>query len=153
MIQSLRAFRWARQEYFISSRTFLASKCPKGAPTWHQKKQKWGQQPAQMGSSGAKIEPRWCKDGGKTAKKLDKRGNETKKSVAPHSTAPREANMVPTWPQLGSQNRAKMSNTSIPISIICLRPLGIDFRMDFDGFFSRNGTKLVPTWDQTSMFM
>ena len=113
-IQSLRAFRRAMPEYLISSRTFLVSNCPKMAPTWHQKKQKQGQQPAQMGSRGAKIEPSWCKDGVKTTKTQDKRNNETKKRVAPHSTAPLQAKMMSIWPQLGSPNGAKMAKKIDP---------------------------------------
>ena len=48
--------------------------------------------------------------------------------------APLGPNNWPTWPQLDSQNKTKMGKTSNPKSIICLMPLGIDFKMDFCGF-------------------
>ena len=54
--------------------------------------------------------------------------------------------MEPTWPQLGSQNGAKMVKKSISKSIIFLMPLGIDVWMDFAGFWeekwSQVGTKI-----------
>ena len=47
----------------------------------------------------------------------------------------------PTWLQLGSQNGAKMIQTSIKIWIIFWMPLGIDFCLIFNRF-------LLPKWRQ-----
>ena len=43
--------------------------------------------------------------------------------------------MKPIWPQLGSQVAAKMAQKSMQKCIICLMALGIDFWMDFGGFW------------------
>ena len=52
----------------------------------------------------------------------------------------------PTWPQLGSKNRANMARNSIPNSIIFLMPFGIDLLVGFRGFWVPNsrqvGTKM-----------
>ena len=52
----------------------------------------------------------------------------------------------PTWLQVGSQNGAKINQKSFQKSIIFLMPLGIDFWLDFDGFF-------VPKWSQIGVKM
>ena len=60
----------------------------------------------------------------------------------------RDAMLVPTWPQLGSQEGAKMKKKSMQKSIKNLMPLGIDFWEDFGGFWepkwSQVGTKIEP---------
>ena len=53
---------------------------------------------------------------------------------------------LPTWPQLGSQDGAKIGKKSMQKSIIFLMPLGIDFWMDLGGFW-------VPKWRQVGTKM
>ena len=95
----------------------LASKCSKIAPTWHQ--------------HGAKMRPRWGQDG----ETFEKDANTTKRWVAKICVPILWPKKWPTWPQLASQHGAKMANESTQESIIVLMPLGIDFWMDFNGFW------------------
>ena len=54
----------------------------------------------------------------------------------------------PTWPQLGSQDGAKMKKKSMPKSIKKLMHLGIDFLKGFGRFL---GAKMVPCWHQNGI--
>ena len=113
----------------------LAPKCSKIAPTWQQNGANNFQNRAQMGPRGAQMEPKWRQDGVKTAKKSTKKRQSNKKEGGFHSRAPVEPKRWPTWPQLGSQNGAKMSKKSIQKSNIFLMPLGIDLWVVFGGFW------------------
>ena len=80
------------------------------------------------------------------AKKSRKKTSATKKGAASHRVPPFLRKMWPTWPQLGSQEGAKMKKKSMQKSIKNLMPLGIDFWVDFGGFWvpksSQVGTKM-----------
>ena len=116
------------------------------APTWSQNGTKNLQNRAQMAPRGAKMEPKWCQDGVKTVKNSEKNANATKKRGEPVSAAPFLPKKWPTWSQLGSQNGAKMAKKSIPKSIIFLMPVGINFWVDFGGFW-------LPKWSQVGSKM
>ena len=79
------------------------------------------------------IETWYRQDEFKTAKSK-KHVNATKKRAEFHSPPPLWPKMVPTWPQLGSENGAKRWPTNQSKnhqkSVICLIPLGIDFVYD-----------------------
>ena len=90
--------------------------------------------------------PKWGTPSGRGAKKSKENTNATKKRVDPQRVPPPETKKWPTWPQLGSQNEAKMAKKSMQNFIIFLMPLGIDFWVDFGGFWvpksSEVGTKM-----------
>ncbi len=79
--------------------------------------------------------PKWGTPSGLWAKKSKENTNATKKRVALHRVPPREPKKWPTWPQLGPQVGAKMDKKSMQKCIIFLMPLGIDFWVDFGGFW------------------
>ena len=116
------------------------------APTWSQNGTKHLQNRAQMAPRGTQNGVPHRPVAPKTAKKSEKNANASKKRAQFHSGAPLEPKKWPTWSQLGSQNGAKMAKKSIPKSIIFLMPLGIDFWMDFGGFW-------VPKWSQVGTKM
>ena len=94
------------------------------------------------------MEPKTCQNGGgQDGEKNGKSFRHNKKEAGLHSPAPLEPKKWPTWSQLGSQNGAKMNNTSIPKAIIFLMPLGIGFWESFGGFgmprWSQVGTKSI----------
>ena len=59
----------------------------------------------------------------------------------------------PTWLQVGLQNRANIDETSVEKSIQNLMRLGIDFSVDFGGFWGENGPKLAPKSHPTCGFL
>ena len=97
----------------LSISLYFFLKWPKIAPTWHHHGTKNFPNRAQMGPRAAQMEPKWRQDGVKTAKKQEKRANATKKWAACQDVAPFDPKVELTWPQLGSQNGAKMLNKSI----------------------------------------
>ena len=99
---------------------------------------------AQGRQNGAKMAPRWGQDGEKIREKHQRNKEEGSTSQRP----PPEPKKSPTWPQLRSQNGAKMAKKTKQKSIIFLMPLGIDLWVDF-GY--QNRAKLAPKWDQKSM--
>ena len=57
----------------------------------------------------------------------------------------------PTWPQLGSQDGAKMEKKSMQKSIKKLMHLGIDFWKDLEGFWEPKWSHVGTQIDQKSM--
>ena len=108
-----------------------------------QKPPKWRPKPS-------KSEPKSGQEGARTTKKSKNNIDPTKRGAASHSAPPFWRKMWPTWPQLGSQDGAKMEKKSMQKSIKNLMHLGIDFWKDFDGFGGENGSKLAPKNDQKS---
>ena len=92
--------------------------------------------------NGAKMAPKWGQDGKKIKEKHQRNKEEGSISQRP----PPEPKKSPTWPQLGSQNGAQMAQKSMQKCIILLMPLGIDFWVDFGGFW-------VPTSSQVDAKM
>ena len=84
-------------------------------------------------------------------KKSENNIDPTKRWVPPIPVPPFCSKRWPTWPQLGSQNGAKMAKKSMQKCIIFLMPLGIDFWVDFHGFWvpksSQVGTKMLSKID------
>ena len=97
------------------------------------------------GRNPSKIEPKSSQEGARTTKKSKNNIDPTKKGAACHSPTPFWRKMWPTWPQLGSQDGAKIEKTSMQKSIKKSMPLKIDFWNDFGGFWdgkwSQVGTK------------
>ena len=60
--------------------------------------------------------------------------------------------MWPTWPQLGSQDGAKMEKKSMQKSIKNLMHLGIDFWKDLEGFWEPKWSHVGTQIDQKSMW-
>ena len=100
-------------------------------PKLDQKPPKSSPDGAQGRQNGAKMAPKWGQDGEKIKEKHQRNKEEGSVSDSP----PREPKKWPTWPQLGPQNGAKMAKKSMQKCVIFLMPLGIDFWMDFGGFW------------------
>ena len=128
---------------------------PKSSPETSQRDpknlQNGGPKPPKWRPKPSKIEPKWRQEGARRAKKSKNNIDPTKKGAACHSAPPFWRKMWPTWPQLGSQDGAKMEKKSMQKSIKKSMPFKIDFWSDFGGFWEGKGTKLAPKWDQKSM--
>ena len=95
-----------------------------------QKPPKWRPKPS-------KIEPKLDQEGARTTKKSKNNIDPTKRGAACHRAPPFWRKMWPTWPQLGSQDGAKIDNKSLQKSIKKMMPSKIDFWSDFGGFLER----------------
>ena len=109
-----------------------------------QKPPKWRPKPS-------KIEPKSSQEGARTTKKSKNNIDPTKRGAAYHSVAPFLRKMWPTWPQLGSQEGAKMKKKSMQKSIKNLMPLGIDFWEDLGRFWEPKWSHVGTQIDQKSM--
>ena len=82
----------------------------------------------------------------RTAKNSDKNIDPGKKRGRHHSVHPFWPKKLPTWRQVGFQNRAKINKRSLQESIKKLMPFTIDFQINFGGFSERKwkhvGTKI-----------
>ena len=87
----------------------------------------------------AQMPPRLGQDGQKMKNNIDP----TKKREEPNSVAPFGAKKLPTWPQVGFQDGAKMKKKSMLKSIKLLMHLAIDF-WDWEDL----GRKMKPCWHQ-----
>ena len=85
-----------------------------------QKPPKWRPKPS-------KIEPKLGQEGARTTQKAKNNIDPTKRGAAPHRVPPFWRKMWPTWPQLGSQDGAKMEKKSMQKSIKKSMPFKIDF--------------------------
>ena len=109
-----------------------------------QKLPKWRPKPS-------KIEPKLGQEGARTTKKSKNNIDPTKRGAASHSLPPFWRKMWPTWPQLGSQDGAKMEKKSMQKSIKNLMHLGIDFWKDLEGFWEPKWSHVGTQIDQKSM--
>ena len=109
-----------------------------------QKPPKWSPEPS-------KIEPKWGQEGARTAQKSKNNINPTKNRSDSISVAPFYWKTWPTWPQLGSQDGAKMEKKSMQKSIKNLMHLGIDFWKDLEGFWEPKWSHVGTQIDQKSM--
>ena len=102
---------------------------------------------AQTPQNRRQIDPEESRSTKKSKNNIDP----TKKKAASHRAPPFLRKMWPTWPQLGSQEGAKMKKKSMQKSIKNLMPLGMDFCEDFIAFFvpkcSQVGTKMASKID------
>ena len=116
----------------------------------HQELPKWS-------PKHSKIEPKTVQNRGaardifgkrevRTAKNSDKNIDPGKKRGRHHSVHPFWPKKLPTWRQVGFQNRAKINKKSMQESIKKLMPFTIDFQINFGGFSERKwkhvGTKI-----------
>ena len=106
------------------------------------------QKPSKWRPNTTKIEPKLGQEGARTTKKSKNNIDPTKRGAALDPIAPIWRKMWPTWPQLGSQDGAKMEKKSMQKSIKNLMHLGIDFWKDLEGFWepkwSHVGTQRRP---------
>ncbi len=122
----------------------------------HQKLPRWT-------AKHSKIEPKtvqnrgaardiFRKRGVRTAKNSDKNIDPGKKRGRHHSVHPFWPKTLPTWRQVGFQNRAKINENSMQESIKKLMPFTIDFQIDFGGFLERKWRHVAPKSNQKLAF-
>ena len=97
------------------------------------------------------MEPKWCQDGVKMAKKPKNNIDPIKKMDDFHSVTPFELKKWPSWSQLRFQNGAKMDKKIYPQINYFLTPLGICFWMSFGGFWMPTWSQVGTKWIQKSM--
>ena len=125
----------------------------------HQKLPKWS-------PKHSKIEPKtvqnrraardiFHKRGVRTAKNSDKNIDPGKKRGRHHSVHPFWPKKLPSWRQVGFQNRAKINKKSMQESIKKLMPFTIDFQIDFQidfgGFLERKWRHAGTKFDEKSI--
>ena len=113
--------------------------------------QKGAQKPSKWMPKPFKIEPKLGQEGARTTQKAKNNIDPTKRGAAPHRVPPFWKKMWPTWPQLGSQDGAKMEKKSMQISIKNLMHLGIDFWKDLEGYWEPKWSHVGTQIDQKSM--
>ena len=122
----------------------------------HQKLPKWS-------PKHSKIDPKtfqnrgaardiFRKRGVRTAKNSNKNIDPSKKRGRHHSVPPFWPKKLPTWRQVGFQNRAKINRKSMQELTKKLMPFTIDFQIDFCGFLERKWRHVAPNSHQKLAF-
>ena len=84
------------------------------------------------------------KRGVRTAKNSNKNIDPSKKRGRHHSVPPFWPKKLPTWRQVGFQNRAKINRKSMQEPTKKLMHFTIDFQIDFGGFLERKWKHVAP---------
>ena len=90
------------------------------------------------------MEPRWCQDGAKMAKKSKNYIHPKNRWEALIRGPPFWPKMWPTWPQLGSQNGAQIDKNRSKTPIKMLMLLGVGFWSVFGGFWEAKRSRVGP---------
>ena len=83
----------------------------------------------------AQMAPGGGQDGQKVVKEHRLSKKERSVPQRPSILSENDANMAPSWPQVGLQSRTKIGKKSMPTSVKNSMPYKVDFLCDFGGFW------------------